>query len=49
MLIINVLVSEVIEIKDERETQEKQRQKRTRGTDAIVKGWELNGFAVNSS
>ena len=49
MLIINVLVSEVIEIKDERETQEKQRQKRTRGTDAIVKGWELNDFAVNSS
>ena len=38
MLKINVLVSEVIEIKDERETQEKQRQKRTRGTDAIVKG-----------
>ena len=38
MLIINVLVSEVIEIKDEREMQEKQRQKRTRGTDAIVKG-----------
>ena len=31
MLIINVLVSEVIEIKDERETQEKQRQKRTGG------------------
>ena len=49
MLKINVLVSEVIEIKDERETQEKQRQKRTRGTDAIVKGWELNNFVVNSS
>ena len=35
---------------DERETQKKkQRQKRTRGTKAIVKGWELNDFVVHLS
>ena len=27
----------------------KQRQKRTRGTGAIVKGWELNDFVVHLS
>ena len=27
----------------------KQKQKGTRGTDAIVKGWELNGFVVHLS
>ena len=38
-----------------RETQKKktrksrQRQKRTRGTEAIVKGWDLNGFVVHLS
>ena len=36
---------------DERElqktTKEKQRQKGARGTEAIVKGWELNDFAVH--
>ena len=49
MLIITVLVSEVMETKDERETQKKQRQKRTRGADAIIKGWEVNDFVVHSS
>ena len=39
---------------DEREFQKqqkknKQRQKQARGTEAIVKGWELNGFVVHLS
>ena len=37
---------------DEREmqkTKEKQRQKGARGTEAIVKGWELNDFVVHLS
>ena len=39
---------------DEREIQktkkkEKQRQKGARGTEAIVKGWELNDFVVHLS
>ena len=38
---------------DERElqktTKEKQRQKGARGTEAIVKGWELSGFVVHLS
>ena len=39
-----------MKIIDERETQKKkQRQKRTRGTKAIVKGWELNDFVVHLS
>ena len=40
-----------MKIIDERETQtkKKQRQKRTRGTKAIVKGWELNDFVVRLS
>ena len=28
-------------------TKEKQRQKGARGTEAIVKGWELSGFVVH--
>ena len=28
----------------QKHTQKKQRQKRTNGTEAIVKGWELNDF-----
>ena len=38
---------------DEREmqkaTKEKQRQKGAKGTEAIVKGWELSGFVVHLS
>ena len=30
-------------------TKEKQRQKGARGTEAIVKGWELSGFVVRLS
>ena len=40
---------EIIKIIGERETQKKQqqeRQKRTRGTKAIMKGWGLNEFVV---
>ena len=32
-----------------RNAEKKQRQKRTRGTKAIVKGWELNDFVVHLS
>ena len=35
-----------MKIIDEKETQKKQRQERTRETVAIVKGWELDDFAV---
>ena len=35
-----------MKIIDEKETQKKQRQERTRETEAIVKGWELDDFAV---
>ena len=39
-------MSEIMKI-IERETQKKkQRQKRTRGTKAILKGWELNDFEI---
>ena len=44
---------EIMKIIDEREMQktpkEKQRQKGASGTEAIVKGWELNDFVVNLS
>ena len=30
-------------------TKNKQRQKRTRGTEALVKGWELNDFVEHLS
>ena len=51
------LVSEIMEIIDERETKKNnkekqkksQKRKRTRETEAIVKGWELNGFVVHLS
>ena len=50
MLIISIEIMKTI---DEREmqktTKEKQRQKGARGTEAIVKGWELNGLVVHSS
>ena len=43
-----------MEIVDEREMQKttkknKQRQKGATGTEAIVKGWEINGFVVHLS
>ena len=39
-----------MKIIDKRETQKKkQRQKRIRGTKAIVKGWEPNDFVVRLS
>ena len=44
---------EIMKTIDEREmpktTKEKQRQKRARGTDAIVKSWELNSFVGHLS
>ena len=47
-------MSEIMKIIDERETQKrknnkkiKQKQKRTRGKEAIVKEWELNDFVVS--
>ena len=44
------IVSEMLKIIDERETQKKkQRQKRTKGKEVIVKGWELNDFVVRLS
>ena len=52
MPIISVDIRKTI---DEREMQKdnnkkkKQRQKGARGTEAIVKGWELNDFAVHLS
>ena len=38
-----------MKIKDERETQKKKRQKKTREIKAIAKGWELNDFVVGLS
>ena len=35
--------------KDRNANKKKQRQERTRGTKAIVKGWELNDFVVRLS
>ena len=50
MLIISI---EIMKTMDEREmqktTKEKQRQKGARGTEAIVKGWELNDFVGHLS
>ena len=50
MPIISVGIMNTI---DERElqktTKEKQRQKGARGTEALVKGWELNDFVVHLS
>ena len=50
MLIISL---EIMKTVDEREmqktTKEKQRQKGARGTEVIVKGWELNNFVVHLS
>ena len=48
-----IISVEIMETRDERELQKnnkeknKQRQKGARGTEAMVKGWELNDFAVH--
>ena len=48
-----IISVEIMETIDERELQKnnkeknKQRQKGARGTEAMVKGWELNDFAVH--
>ena len=34
---------------EKQEKKNKQRQKRAKGTEAIVKGWELNHFVVHLS
>ena len=49
-----IISVEIIKTINEREMQKtlkrnKQRQKGARGTEAIVKGWELNDFAVDLS
>ena len=48
-----IISVEIMKTIDERElqktTKEKQRQKGARGTEAIVKGWELSGFVVHLS
>ena len=48
-----IISVEIMKTIDERElqktTKEKQRQKGARGTEAIVKGWELNDFVVHLS
>ena len=45
-------MSEIIEITDERGIQKNKKQKRkkrTRGTEAIAKGWEINDFVERLS
>ena len=48
-----IISIEIMKIIDERQmqkpTKEKQTKTENRGTEAIVKGWELNGFAVHLS
>ena len=50
-----IISIEIMKIIDERELQKKQqkknkqRQKGARGTEAIVKGWELNDFVLHLS
>ena len=48
-----IISVEIMKTIDEREmqktTKEKQRQKGARGTEGIVKGWELNDFVVHLS
>ena len=49
-----IISAEIMKAIDERELQKttkekKQRQKRARGTEPIVKAWELNDFAVHLS
>ena len=52
---MRIISVEIIKIIDERELQKKQqnkskqRQKGVRGTEAIVKVWELNDFVVHLS
>ena len=45
-----IISVEIMKITDEREMQKKeQRQKRTRGTEDVVKEWTLNDFVVHFS
>ena len=44
-----IISVEYMKEKCKKTTKEKQRQKRARGTEAIVKGWELSGFVVHLS
>ena len=51
---VPIISAEIMKTKDERElqktTKEKQkRHKEARGTEPIVKGWELNDFVVHLS
>ena len=50
---MSIISVEIIKTIDEREmqktTKEKQRQEGSRGTEAIVKGWELSSFVVHLS
>ena len=48
--IISVEIMKTIDEKEwQKTTKEKQRQKGARGTEAIVRGWELNDFDVHLS
>ena len=49
MPIISVEIMKTIDEREMQKTKEKQRQKGARGTEAIVKGWELNDFVVHLS
>ena len=49
MLIISVEIMKTINERELQKTKEKQRQKGARGTEAIVKGRELNDFVAHLS
>ena len=49
MPIISVEIMKAIDKREMQKTKEKQSQKGARGTEAIVKGWELNDFVVHLS
>ena len=51
---MSIISAEIMKIIGERESQNqtrkiKQRQKRPKGTEAIMKGWELNDFVLHLS
>ena len=49
MPIISVEMMKTIDEREMQKTKEKQRQRGARGTDTIVKGWELSDFVVHLS
>ena len=50
MPIISVEIMKTIDQREmQKATKENQRQKGPRGTEAVVKGWELNDFVVHLS